>query len=204
MKTNIFAKSLLFIASIAIINIVSVSQNCSKQSLCKPDKNDGFDYSSQSRYASLSSGDKSRLYITTYVNCAYKISVCSEESLGQLHYKIFEKVREKKKVIRDFVRGEAQTITDDDGNQTSAEAPIIDTIYDVQITLKEVEIFDSSNGNNVWKTNKVDKTKNLVLELYIPKKEQSTNGCVNLLVGTKRPTKSYMGKLKNLKDYILN
>ena len=91
MKTNIFAKSLLFIASIAIINIVSVSQNCSKQSLCKPDKNDGFDYSSQSRYASLSSGDKSRLYITTYVNCAYKISVCSEESLGQLHYKILDR-----------------------------------------------------------------------------------------------------------------
>jgi len=200
MNTSVFFKGIILIACFAIIYIVSVSQNCGKQSLCKPDKNDGFDYSSQSRYALLSTGEKSRLYITTYLNCAYKISVCSEESLGQLHYKLYEKIREKKKIFKDLVRGEAPIITDENGNKAFGESPVIDTLYDIQVSLKEVEIFDSSKGTSVWQSNKIDKTKNLVLELYIPKTEQPANGCVNLMVGTKRPSKSYMGKMKNILD----
>ncbi len=196
MKTNILFKGTFLIALLAIVYVVSVSQNCSKQSLCKPEKTDGFDYSSQSRYAMLSTGEKTRLYITTYMNCAYKIKVCSEANLGSLHFKLYEKVREKKKVFKELVKGEAPIITDADGNISTGEAPVIDTLYDVQVSLKEVEIFDSSKGSDTWQISKVDKTKNLVLELYIPKTEEPTNGCVNLLVGTKRPTKSYIGKLK--------
>ncbi len=196
MKTNILFKGTFLIALLAIVYVVSVSQNCSKQSLCKPEKTDGFDYSSQSRYAMLSTGEKTRLYITTYMNCAYKIKVCSEANLGNLHFKLFEKIREKKKVFKELVKGEAPIITDADGNISSGEAPVIDTLYDVQISLKEIEIFDSSKGSDTWQISKVDKTKNLVLELYIPKTEEPTNGCVNLLVGTKRPAKSYIGKLK--------
>ncbi len=196
MKTNILFKRFFLIAMLAIVYIVSVSQNCSKQSICKPENTDGFDYSSQSRYAMLSTGEKTRLYITTYMNCAYKISVCSEANLGKLHYKLFEKVREKKKVFKDLVKGEAPIITDADGNISTGEAPVIDTLYDVQVSLKEIEIFDSSKGTDFWQINKVDKTKNIVLELYIPKTDEPTNGCVNLLVGTKRPSKSHMGKLK--------
>lgn len=196
MKTNILFKGTFLIALLAIVYVVSVSQNCSKQSLCKPEKTDGFDYSSQSRYAMLSTGEKTRLYITTYMNCAYKIKVCSEANLGSLHFKLYEKVREKKKVFKELVKGEAPIITDADGNISTGEAPVIDTLYDVQVSLKEVEIFDSSKGSDTWQISKVDKTKNLVLELYIPKTEEPTNGCVNLLVGTKRPAKSYIGKLK--------
>lgn len=196
MKTNILFKGTFLIALLAIVYVVSVSQNCSKQSLCKPEKTDGFDYSSQSRYAMLSTGEKTRLYITTYMNCAYKIKVCSEANLGSLHFKLYEKVREKKKVFKELVKGEAPIITDADGNISTGEAPVIDTLYDVQVSLKEVEIYDSSKGSDTWQISKVDKTKNLVLELYIPKTEEPTNGCVNLLVGTKRPTKSYIGKLK--------
>lgn len=192
MKTNIFTKGFMLIICFAIINIVSVSQNCSKQSLCKPDKNDGYDYSSQSRYASLTTGEKSRLYITTYINCAYRISVCSEQNLGQIHFKLFEKVREKKKVIKEIVKEDASD------NQPDGETSVVDTVFENQILIKEVEIFDSSKGNSVWQINKVDKTKNLVLELYIPKTEEPTNGCVNLLVGTKRPVKSNIGKLKDI------
>mgnify|MGYP003588861961 FL=1 len=196
MKTNNLFKGIFIIALLAIVYFISVSQNCSKQSICKPDKNDGYDYSSQSRYAMLSSGEKTRLYITTYANCAYKISVCSEANLGKLHFKLFEKVREKKKIIKDLIKGEAPVITDANGNISTGEAAVIDTVYDVQVNLKEVEIYDSSSGSEFWQINKVDKTKNLVLELYIPKTAEPTNGCVNLMVGTKRPAKSYMGKLK--------
>ncbi|MEI6696296.1 MAG: hypothetical protein WCO13_09515 [Bacteroidota bacterium] len=192
MKINILAKGILLVASISVLN--AFSQNCGKQSLCKPDKTDGFDYSSQSRYASLTTGEKSRLYIATYASCAYKISVCSEANLGKINFKLFEKVREKKKIFKDFVKGEAPLIVDDQGNQSYGEAPIIDTLYDVQVTLKEVEIYDSSKGSMSYEIKKADKTKNLVLELNIPKSEQPTTGCVNLLVGTKR-FKHISGKL---------
>lgn len=192
MKTNILVKGILFMIIISVLN--AFSQNCSKESLCKPDKNDGYDYSSQSRYASLSTGEKSRLYITTYASCAYKISVCSEQNLGKINFKLFERIREKKKVIKEIVKGEAPVVIDDKGNETYGEAPVIDTLYDVQISLKEVEIFDSSKGSMAYEIKKVDKTKNLVLELNIPKSEQPTEGCVNLLVGTKR-IKHTSGKL---------
>ena len=62
------------------------------------------------------------------------------------------------------------------------------------MTLKEVEIYDSSKGSMSYEIKKADKTKNLVLELNIPKSEQPTTGCVNLLVGTKR-FKHISGKL---------
>ena len=200
MKTNILIKGLIGIAGIFLVNFFIIAQNCNKQSICRPDANDGYDYSSQSRYAVMTTGEKSRLYITTYMNCSYKISVCSEENLGKMNFKLYEKVREKKKIFKELVKGEAPVITDAKGNQSFGEAPVIDTLYDVEVSLKEIEIFDSSkNGSNVWQINNVNKTKNIVLELTIPKTEQVTTGCVNLMVGTKRPVKSHVGKLKDVK-----
>jgi hypothetical protein len=198
MKINILQKGILILISICIFD--AFGQNCGKQTLCKPDKNDGFDYSSQSRFASLTSGEKSRLYISAYANNSYKINVCSEQVLGNVSFKLYEKVREKKKVISELVKGEQPITIDPDGNRSYGEAPIIDTIYDVKVTVKEVEIYDSSKGGNVWTVEKVDRTKNLVIELNIPKTETAVSGCVNLLVGTKRPQKSTVGKLNVMKD----
>lgn len=198
MNINIFKKGIIVLVSICIID--AFGQNCGKQTLCKPDKNDGYDYSSQSRYAGLSSGEKSRLYISAYANCSYKINVCSEQILGNVSFKLYEKVREKKKIISEFVKGEQPVTIDENGNSSYGEAPIIDTIYDVQVTLKEIEIYDSSKGGNVFTIEKVDRTKNLVIELSIPKSESTVSGCVNLLVGTKRPQKSSVGKLNVGKD----
>jgi len=198
MGINILQKGILVLISICIFDVFG--QNCGKQTLCKPDKNDGYDYSSQSRYASISSGEKSRLYISTYANCSYKINVCSEQNLGNVSFKLYEKVREKKKVISDFVKGEQPITIDENGNRSYGEAPVIDTIFDVQVTIKEIEIYDSSKGGNTWTVEKVDRTKNLVIELNIPKSETTVSGCVNLLVGTKRPQKSSVGKLKVNQD----
>ena len=192
MKINILAKGVLLLASVSILN--TFAQNCGKESLCKPDKIDGYDYSAQSRYTLLSTGEKSRLYIAAYANCAYKITVCSEESLGKINFKLFERVREKKKIIKDIIKGEVPVIIDAQGNETYDVAPVIDTVYDVRITMKEVEIYDSSKGAMSYEIKKVEKTKNLVLELNVPKCEQVVNGCVNLLVGTKR-IKRLSGKL---------
>ncbi len=193
MKLNILQKSILVLISISILDVFG--QNCSKQTLCKPDKNDGFDYSSQSRYANLTSGEKTRLYISAYANCSYKINVCSEQILGNVSFKLYEKVREKKKIISELVKGEQPITIDPDGNRSLGEALVIDTIFDVQVTVKEIEIYDSSKGGNIWAVEKIDRTKNLVIELNIPKTEYTVSGCVNLLVGTKRPIKSSVGKL---------
>ncbi|MFZ4401269.1 MAG: hypothetical protein ACOYO1_14620 [Bacteroidales bacterium] len=192
MKINILAKGILLVASISIFN--AFSQNCGKQSLCKPEKTDGYDYSAQSRYATLSTGEKSRLYIATYASCAYKITVCSEESLGKISYKLYERVREKKKVITNIVKGDPPLIVDENGNQSYGEAPVIDTVYDIQVSIKEVEIYDSSKGALTYELKKADKSKNLVLELNVPKCDQALEGCVNLLVGTKHH-KRLSGKL---------
>ena len=50
MKTNNLFKGIFIIALLAIVYFISVSQNCSKQSICKPDKNDGYDYTYKLNY----------------------------------------------------------------------------------------------------------------------------------------------------------
>jgi hypothetical protein len=162
MKINLILRTFAIVAILFSFSS-GYSQNC-KVKTCKIDNNDGFDYRNKSQYGKVTSGDKSRLNIPLYPGNSYKVFICADPKLGSIPYKVFEVQRETKVSFND--------------NK--------DTVLTYK--RKDVQIFDGTPGQ-VWELKRLDRTKTYVIEVNVPPADKDVQGCLNIMIGSKKAGK---------------
>jgi len=172
--------------------------NCSKQRYCTPEEYGTYDYRSQTRSAILAPGDTVRTTVVVYSQQKTRVLLCAHESLGNVKFKLYDKVTEKKKFVKRVNEEEEEVeVFKKDGNGEVMKDdwgdPIIagyetkinrDTIWGIRTVTRDVEVFDSSAGKEHW-DNVAKQSKRLTIEAIIPEGDPDIEGCVVVHVGFK-------------------
>ncbi|MBU0488185.1 MAG: hypothetical protein KKA07_10255 [Bacteroidetes bacterium] len=189
-------KKLIFtIAAISGFALLAEAQ-CYKKALCATTA-DGYDYTGQSTFTKLMSGDTAQFDLIFYSSKDYKIIVCGEDFLGDVQFSIFYKTKEATKEIKEIMKRKETVFKVDeygqkmyDGNYNpivEGEKWVVDTVWITRVTTGNI-IFDSKDeGKSFWEIQKVDRTKRVVVQVVVPKIEQDKfdKGCISVLIGYK-------------------
>lgn len=193
---------------ILFLNLKSnLYSQCYEFKFCNNKDLGDYDYRSQSSFAMLSPGDTSKTNIILYSKQKYRILVCSDPNLGDIHYTIIEPVTEYKRVIDTIIELKPDEVTypeeyaeedyysEDTEEFTTEETPsepmkpTYDTIWETIKNVNEVVIFDSKQnptGKNYWES-EMKRTKRLVVKVIVSPVGggEEIKECVNILVGRK-------------------
>ncbi|MBU0489712.1 MAG: hypothetical protein KKA07_07390 [Bacteroidetes bacterium] len=171
-----------------------MGQDCFKsiKKFCRDLPYEDYDYIGQSSYASLLPGDTAQFDVIFYSYKDYKVMLCSDPLLGEIDFEIFEKIKEKKKYIKQILKTPQDPVpiyeldeygqqkiddyynpiqkTNPDGSLAFENLPdIIDTIFESKIETRVVKLFDNkTQASNVYEELEVKKTKKLLIKVYIP------------------------------------
>jgi len=177
------------------------SQKCIKETFCPNEFYGPFDYRQQSRAAVLEPGDTASVEVVVVKGEKTRILVCGDQKLGQLHFKVFKKVKTSQKYIRKinveekevpkYERdGRGEVKKDDWGDPIILGYEVVtnrDTIWAQRLVDAEVEIFDNKNnskGLGYWQENISESGRLRVQVIVAPNNStEIIEGCVNVQVG---------------------
>ena len=189
----------LFLVVISLSS--SYAQDCQKKELCNADfLGSGFDYirEGQTRSAILAPGDTVRTNVVVYSDKTTRVFVCSETTIGEVQFKIFKKVTEIQKYVKQVKKNEREEevyVKDANGNNKLDEwgDPLVeykniveyDTLWGSKKIIKEVQIFDNKTSSAGYLQKKFDRSQRLIIEAIIPEKDEDVEGCVRVYAGCK-------------------
>jgi len=172
-------------------------QNCYSKKICQNnDLGERYDYRGQSVHERLMPGDTSKIKVVLYRNNDIRISVCSDEKLGDVSFKIYNSMREyvkvpdriekiivkkpiyKKNSKGDFIPSEdnwGDVVRDEYGDtvyevETYKEEISLDTVWRTIRNFSENILFDSGKGADKasFYSERVAHTKSVTIEVIVP------------------------------------
>lgn len=184
-------------ATLGLLIYLANAQNCSNKKYCGENAlGEKYDYRGQSTFGKIVPGDTIRIKVILYGRNTYRIAVCSDESLGDVSFRVLNTVREyvrqparvekisvQEPIYKKNEKGELLPIRDDWGEvvydeygdlkyeiETFKTVIKTDTVWNTQRNIVDYEIFSSNSGNNrkLYYEENTQKTKSITIEVIAP------------------------------------
>lgn len=169
------------------------AQRCDKKNLAPREMLAGFDYSEQSVYTQMGTGDTIRMKTVLYTNHKYRIFVAGERRLEDLGYRIYYPEKRFEPVAAEVIDKEIPLYRRDQNgmlvygeNQEpipEGTTTVKDTVWTRRLATTETLLFDSQTANGEAWESVAPKTRLMIIEITVPANKRYFFGCVALMVG---------------------
>lgn len=178
------------------------AQKCDRldYDLCQEDPGE-FEYESQSKVATLASGDTITIKLAVYSQQLYRFMVCYEpEDFGgaEVEFQVFHKQRKYKQIIEDVkvsvneitsnkVDAYGNPVLDEWGDAISITEKVTsrDTIKKTVAYYDTKTYYNSKSADKPYLDKEFPKSQSLIIQIVVKGGDPDKVGCVSIMVGRK-------------------